>query len=80
MVNYSMVKNYLFSLLILGETLPKIMHLNTEVVKSQGTSVKVQWSEPVDSRKVAWKYGLYYGVSLKELLGQGARMCFLLYI
>lgn len=69
---------FLFMLLILGVTLPKIMRLHTEVLKSQGTSVKVGWPEPVDSRKAAWKYGLYYGVNAKELLGQGTRMCFVL--
>lgn len=54
------------------------MHLASDVDKSKGTSVIVQWAEPKDSRKVAWKYGVYYGVSMKELLGQGMKMCFVL--
>lgn len=54
------------------------MHLASDVDKSKGTSVIVQWAEPKDSRKVAWKYGVYDGVSMKELLGQGMKMCFVL--
>lgn len=68
--------DYLFRSLILGATLPKIMHLASDVDKSKGTSVIVQWAEPKDSRKVAWKYGIYDGVNMKELLGQGMKMYF----
>jgi len=55
-----------------GAPLPQVSELHVEVLKSQGTSVKVGWTPPTDARKVAWEYGVYYGVTLKELLSKGA--------
>lgn len=50
-----------------GTPLPVIRGLVVEVVKSHGTTVKLSWDAPKDPRKAEWKYGVYYGLNMKEL-------------
>ncbi|XP_054265258.1 sortilin-related receptor-like isoform X2 [Macrosteles quadrilineatus] len=57
-----------------GEPLPRIDELHVEVVKAHGTSIKIGWSPPVDNRKMDWQYGVYYGLTMKELSSKGARL------
>ncbi|XP_031339670.1 sortilin-related receptor-like [Photinus pyralis] len=51
-----------------GDPLPVIHKLEALVDKSVGTSVKLTWERPKDSRKVAWVYGVYYGLNEEETL------------
>jgi hypothetical protein len=55
-------------LLFAGVELPKVPGLKAEVDKSIGTSVKLKWEVPNDSRKEKWVYGIFYGTTMKELL------------
>uniref|UniRef100_A0A8D9B9P9 Sortilin-related receptor n=1 Tax=Cacopsylla melanoneura TaxID=428564 RepID=A0A8D9B9P9_9HEMI len=50
-----------------GEPLPRITVLHAELAKAQGTTVKLSWDAPKDSRKVKWTYGIYYATSTKDL-------------
>lgn len=50
-----------------GTELPVVPGLAVEVVKSHGTTVKLSWDSPKDSRKAVWQYGVYYGLNMKEL-------------
>lgn len=54
----------------LGVSLPEVGTPDTMVNKDIGTSVKLSWDIPKDTRKVAWVYGIYYGVSEDELLAK----------
>uniref|UniRef100_A0A1B6DW73 Sortilin-related receptor n=1 Tax=Clastoptera arizonana TaxID=38151 RepID=A0A1B6DW73_9HEMI len=51
-----------------GEELPIVPGLQVEVSKYQGTTVKLSWEHPKDPRKVNWKYGIYYGLNLTDLI------------
>jgi hypothetical protein len=50
-----------------GKTLPEVSSIQGKAVKEHGTSVKLSWDPPKDSRKVAWTYGVYYGIEEEEL-------------
>lgn len=50
-----------------GSQLPVVPGLAVEVLKSHGTTVKLSWDSPKDSRKALWQYGVYYGLNMKEL-------------
>lgn len=48
-----------------GDELLSVANLKASLVKSDLTTVKLEWSPPKDKRKLKWEYGIYYGVSLK---------------
>ncbi|XP_044254445.1 sortilin-related receptor-like isoform X1 [Tribolium madens] len=50
-----------------GVMLPEVPSLQGKLVKEVGTSVKLSWGVPKDSRKVTWTYGVYYGIDADEL-------------
>jgi hypothetical protein len=50
-----------------GVPLPSINELHGELAKAQGTTVKLSWEAPKDSRKIKWTYGIYYATSIKDL-------------
>lgn len=51
-----------------GEPLPVVQVLDALLDKSVGTSVKLSWQRPKDSRKVNWVYGVYYGLNEDDTL------------
>ncbi|CAB3366798.1 Hypothetical predicted protein [Cloeon dipterum] len=51
-----------------GVELPVVPNVKAEVVKSQGTTVKVTWDQPKDSRNAKWYYGVYYGTDMSHLM------------
>ncbi|XP_025834721.1 sortilin-related receptor-like isoform X2 [Agrilus planipennis] len=51
-----------------GIPLPEVPNVEAQVIKEMGTSVKLSWDRPKDSRKVKWVYGVYYGTTLTEVL------------
>jgi hypothetical protein len=51
-----------------GTELPRVLGLRAEVVKSQGTTVKLSWDRPKDIRKERWVYGVYYGFNMSDLM------------
>jgi hypothetical protein len=58
-----------------GKTLPEVSSIQGKAVKEHGTSVKLSWDPPKDSRKVAWTYGVYYGIEEEELYeSEGCRI------
>lgn len=50
-----------------GTVLPEVPSIQGKLVKEIGTSVKLTWDLPKDSRKITWKYGVYYGTDADEL-------------
>ncbi|KAG8226274.1 hypothetical protein J437_LFUL004831 [Ladona fulva] len=50
-----------------GVPLPTIQSLKAEILKSQGTTVKLSWDPPKDSRKEKWVYGIYYALNISDL-------------
>ncbi|RZC34546.1 sortilin-related receptor-like [Asbolus verrucosus] len=50
-----------------GIPLPDVLSIQGIVVKEMGTTVKLSWERPKDSRKVSWTYGVYYGIDEEEL-------------
>lgn len=50
-----------------GVPLPEVDGINAILIPDQGTSVKLSWNRPKDSRKVTWNYGIYYGLDNNEL-------------
>lgn len=56
---------YLF--LILGRELPVVPGLTVQVSKQLGTSAKLHWESPKDTRKEKWNYGIYFSKIPKAL-------------
>lgn len=50
-----------------GVTLPEVPNLVVQLVKQSGTSVKLSWETPKDSRKEAWEFGIYYALNIQDL-------------
>ncbi|XP_071441297.1 sortilin-related receptor-like isoform X2 [Hetaerina americana] len=50
-----------------GNSLPSITNIKAGVPVSQGTTVKLNWDPPKDSRKEKWVYGVYYALRPKDL-------------
>ena len=42
--------------------------LKAHVIGDSGSSVRLTWDEVKDSRSKKWNYGIYYGLTLKEML------------
>lgn len=52
----------------LGTPLPVITITQAITVKDVGTTVKLSWERPEKYGKVAWIYGVYYGINLDQLI------------
>ncbi|XP_059482311.1 sortilin-related receptor-like [Neocloeon triangulifer] len=51
-----------------GDELPVVPNISAEVVKLQGTTVKMNWDLPKDPRKIKWHYGVYYATDMNQLM------------
>ncbi|KRT81787.1 Fibronectin domain-containing protein [Oryctes borbonicus] len=51
-----------------GASLPELIGLQLILHKESGIAVKISWDVAVDSRKVNWVYGIYYGLTADETL------------
>lgn len=47
--------------------LPIVPNLQASLMKQQGTTVKLSWDLPKDTRKIKWQYAIYYGLNMQEL-------------
>lgn len=50
-----------------GSPLPIIQITDSRTVKDVGTTVKLSWQRPEKYGKVAWTYGVYYGINQENL-------------
>ena len=50
-----------------GIPLPSVSQLLGELVKAQGTTVKLSWESPKDSRKTKWQYAVHYAINMQDL-------------
>ncbi|XP_046432202.1 sortilin-related receptor-like isoform X1 [Neodiprion fabricii] len=51
-----------------GTPLPTVPNLQAQLMKDQGTTVKLSWEPPKDSRKIKWKYAIYYALNMPDLM------------
>lgn len=51
-----------------GKPLPKVTGLRAVVLGDSQSSVELKWDAVNDSRSENWKYGIYYGLTMNELL------------
>ncbi|XP_020710796.1 sortilin-related receptor isoform X2 [Athalia rosae] len=51
-----------------GTPLPWVPNLQVNLNKDHGTTVKLSWDPPKDSRKIKWQYGVYYAFNMQDLL------------
>ncbi|XP_017882694.1 sortilin-related receptor-like [Ceratina calcarata] len=49
-----------------GTPLPTITKLVAQLVKQQGTTVKLTWDPPKSTRKIKWQYAIHYAVNMVE--------------
>nr|CAI5865438.1 unnamed protein product [Callosobruchus analis] len=52
----------------IGKPLPIVSNFEARVIKDVGTAVKVTWERPKYLKKLNWVYGVYYGLTISELL------------
>ncbi|KAK9512535.1 hypothetical protein O3M35_000936 [Rhynocoris fuscipes] len=64
--DYEGVKSYI-TVETPGRELPVVPGLIVQVSKQLGTSAKLHWETPKDSRKEKWNYGIYYSKIPKAL-------------
>ncbi|XP_043466543.1 sortilin-related receptor-like isoform X3 [Leptopilina heterotoma] len=50
-----------------GMALPTVLKVQGELIKAQGTTVKLSWDPPKDSRKTKWQYAVHYAVNMQDL-------------
>ncbi|XP_022913328.2 sortilin-related receptor-like isoform X1 [Onthophagus taurus] len=51
-----------------GTSLPEVPNLSVMINKNEATSVKVSWDRPKYAKKANWMYGVYYGLTVDEVL------------
>ncbi|KAG7199404.1 hypothetical protein KM043_014034 [Ampulex compressa] len=49
-----------------GTPLPTITKLEAQVVKAQGTTVKLTWDPPKSTKKIKWLYAVHYAISMVD--------------
>ncbi|XP_034941871.1 sortilin-related receptor-like [Chelonus insularis] len=50
-----------------GTALPKVLALNAESKKHDGTTVKLSWDPPKSTRKIKWQYAIHYALNMQDL-------------
>ena len=51
-----------------GKPLPTPIDIEGQLSPTSGTSIKLSWNLPNDTKNRNYKYGVYYGVNYKEIL------------
>ncbi|XP_066589021.1 sortilin-related receptor-like [Prorops nasuta] len=50
-----------------GSPLPVITNLESQLIKSDGTTVKLSWDPPKSTKKLKWQYAIYYGLDPESI-------------